>query len=234
MAGETYPEDSVQSLVREWWARDESGTVARGRLLKAFVPYPEHKPLALVPEGRADATDHTRAIVRVVPFHMDRPTRGGVLPVAGMPLHPGEAYYAVRGKVRPVVVLSEGGDDVPAALRRGQASWQSARTFLVAPYYGGEADGERAGWNPAFVERIRRAEYPQYVWDRLPTAASESILRLDNILPIGADPAAYKLADYRLTGEALELLDEWLAWLFSGELPGDGVLAEIRSGLAAL
>lgn len=233
MAGETYPEDSVQSLVREWWVADEAREVSRGRLVRAFVGYPDQKPLALVPVGRAEPTEHARAIVEVKPFHADRPSHGGGLPVAAMPLRPGESYYATRGKVRPAVVLCTGGDDVPAELRRSQAAWQSTRTLLVAPYYGSEEDEGRLGWLPAFVDRIRRAEYPQYVWDRLPRGR-ESILRLDNIMPVGADPAAYRLEDFRLSREALELLDEWLVWLFTATLPEDGVLAGIRSGLAKL
>ena len=35
-----YPDDSVQSLTRQWWIEDPSGVPARGRLLWTFVPYP--------------------------------------------------------------------------------------------------------------------------------------------------------------------------------------------------
>src|SRR5207302_873569 len=61
----------------------------------------------------------------------------------------------------------------------GQARWQSARTLLVAPFYGADASGTRGGWPAPFVDRIRRAEYPQYIWDQLPSPGGpiDSIFR---------------------------------------------------------
>lgn len=82
------------------------------------------------------------------------------------------------------------------------------------------------------MQRIRRCEYPQYFWDRLPLAgAAESILRLDHIQPIARHHNAYEWTQYRLSDDALSVFDEWLVWLFRDELPADGVLADVRAEL---
>ena len=232
-----YPDDSVQSLTHEWWMADPSGTPMRGRLLWTFVPYPDMKPHRLIPEGRGeDARQHVRANFRIEPFRIgDPPPPAGTLPVAALPLRDGEVYYVQRGKIRPAVVISSGGADIPREIRQGDQRWQSARTLLVAPFYGADPGGTRGGWPAPFVERIRRAEYPQYVWDKLPIGSvTESILRLDHIFPIGSDPAAYRLENFRLGDEALAFLDEWVEWLVTGTLPGDSLLASIREGLGNL
>jgi hypothetical protein len=106
----------------------------------------------------------------------------------------------------------------------------------LAPYYGVEADGKRAGWNPEFVSRIQRAEYSQYVWDLLPIPGSDdgSILRLDHLFPVGADPSNWISTDYCLRSDALTYLDEWLSWHLSGSLPDTGMLAFTRSELLKL
>lgn len=233
-----FPEDSVQSLTNEWWVEDRAQRLMRGRLIRTFVPYPEMKPHRLVPEDRGeDARQHARANFRVEAFRIgDPPPAAGLLPVAAFPLRPGEIYFVQRGKVRPAVVLSLGGPHVPDAIRGGRERWQGAPTLLVAPFYGADPGGTRGGWPAQFVQRIRRAEYPQYVWDPLPLPGgpTESILRLDHLMPIGADPAGFRIEPYRLGAEALGLLDEWLQWLVTDTLSGDSILAMIREGFAKL
>src|SRR5205807_1023610 len=141
------------------------------------------------------------------------------LPVAALPTPPGEVHLVQRAKRRPVLVVSAGGPEVPPALRVGSARWPTVPTILVAPYYGVDADGTRGGWPAPFVTRIRRCEYPQYLWDRLPLSGpAESILRLDHLQPVGRHANAYELTRFRLGDEALVLLDEWLAWLMTGQL----------------
>ena len=228
------PDDSIPALVGEWWTTDEDRGLARGRLVRAFVPHVDQVPLEVIPEGRNDPTDHTTARVRIAPLTVRRPSSLPPLPVAALPQFPGEHRVAYRGKIRPALVLSTGGADVPPALRVGGAPWQTSATVLVAPYYGVERTDRRAGWDPQFVERIRRAEYPQYVWDSLPlNDVHESILRLDHLQPVGRHQNAFEWTPHRLSGEALEIIDDWLVWLLKGELPDDGVLAFLRRELRA-
>jgi hypothetical protein len=234
----TYPEASVHNLTGSWWESASDKRVTRGRLLRAIVPYPDMKPYRLVPVGRGDdAKQHQRANYQIEEFRTGDPTQNvSVLPVAGLPLRSGETHLVRRGKMRPVVVLATAGNVVDDRFKRDSASWQHRPALLVAPYYGVEADGTRAGWNPEFVARIQRAEYSQYVWDILPIGGSPegSILRLDHIFPIGADPANWVMTDYRLRGDALTYLDEWLSWHTSGSLLENGLLAYTRTELAKL
>lgn len=228
-----YPEDSVQAFVGEWWTKAAGSEIGRGRLIRALVLYPDQKPYRVIPEGRGeDVTDHSRAKLKIEPFSFDRAPRGEGLPVAGLPLRPGESFLASRGKVRPCVVLSTGGTQVDKHLRLGAAGWQSAGTMLVAPFYGADPDGTRGGWNPEFVKRIRRAEYPQYLWDQLPLPGStESILRLDHVFPVGQDPAAYRLTDFTLSSQAMRMVDDWLDWLFVGMVDSESELAYLAANL---
>jgi hypothetical protein len=230
-----YPDDSVQFLVEPWWIPAEGAQIQRGRLINTLVPYPDMKPHRLVPEGRGgDARQHQRALFRIEEFRIgDPPQVAGVLPVAGLPLHQGESYLVRRGKVRPAVVLSTAGPEL--ARGQGAARWQTAHTVIIAPFYGADAGGTRGGWHPTFVERIRRAEYPQYVWDKLPiTGATESILRLDHMFALGADPAGYYHYPFQFSPDALTVIDHWLRWLLTGDIDPESVLGMMRAELSRL
>ncbi len=222
-----FPEDSIQAQFGSWWVEDPAQTVVRGRLIRTLVPYPEQKPHRLfVAKRSADPGEHSRAELRVEPFRPGTSGAGDGLPVAALPLHPGEHYAVQRSKVRPAIVVSSGGRPVPAALRRDAAAYQSARTLLVAPYYGADASYTRGGWGAEFVKRIRHGEYPQYMTDALPIGGvAESILRLDHLFPIGADPAGYQISPWRLSEDALQVVDEWVSWLFAGGLQSNTSIA---------
>jgi len=231
-----YPDDSLQSLVSSWWQKEESQPIKRGRLLKAFVPHVDQNPMILIPEGRKDPTSHTRVNYRLEPLQTKQIARPPILPVAALPSYQSEIHTVYRAKKRPVLVISCGGSDIPRNLRTGAARWQTAPTLLVAPYYGAKQSGTRGGWKEEFVKRIRRCEYPQYLWDKLPINGSteESILRFDHIQPIARNPDTYELTPYCMSEEAITVLDEWLSWLFKEKLPEDGVLLEVRKGLMEL
>jgi len=141
-----------------------------------------------------------------------------------------------RAKKRPVLVISAGGPDIPKPLRIGGANRQYAPYLSVAPYYGAEANGKRAGYNPKFVERVKACEYPHFMWEKLPfpTLTPESLLRLDHVQPIGRHADSYRLTDYCLSNEALRILDEWQMWLQTGLLPEGGVLHMVRKELGQL
>ncbi len=227
-----YPDDSVQHYVSEWWIGEESRTLQRGRLVKAFVPYFGLELRRMVLEGRAEARAHERALFRVEPFAMGQPLPPGDLPVAGMPRARGEDYFAVKGKYRPALVISAGGPDLPPELRVGIPRRHTLPAVLLAPYFGADRDGTRGGYKPEFVERVRRAEYPHFCWDQLPIAGpKESLLRLDYTFPIPREFGAFELLPFRLSAEALAIMDDWLSWLFTETLDGDSDLAFIREGL---
>ena len=60
----------------------------------------------------------------------------------------------------------------------------------------------------------------------------ESVLRMDHIQPVGRHHDSIELTDYRLGDDAMLIIDEWLTWIFTGQLFEDGMLNEIRKGLA--
>lgn len=223
-----FPKDTIPGALGSWWQRADDRQLRRGRLIWAFVPYVNLVPKTLEAQGRSSATDHTRALFKLVPTQVRRSAGAPRIPVAALPLRQGESYSVYRAKVRPLLVVSVGGMDLPPELRRRIGS-QGDPCILGAPYAGVDQTGKRGGWPPEFVRRISRGEYPQYAYDRLPLGGPvESILRLDHLQPIGRHHDSYELTDYRVTDEALLIIDEWLEWLVTGELDPESMLAYFR------
>jgi hypothetical protein len=234
-----YPEDSVQSIIatpNEWWIENSERKICRGALIFAFIPHVDQVPYGFQPIGRNQADEHGEARMKVAPLKVDQPLKQTELPVAAMPLHKGEVWAAYRSKVRPCLVLGSVG--VPAVDKKllgGMPKYITAPTILVAPHYGANKNGSRAGYNPVFVERIRHCEYPQFVWNPLPTKGgpTESILRLDQLQPIGAHYHSHRVSEFKLSDDALEVMDELLQWLiWSGVLEG-GNIASYRELIEA-
>lgn len=222
----------IQRYFDSWWTSCEASTPRRGQLCRAFVPHVDLTPQTLIPEARVDARDHSRATFTLGPLRVRAPRSRAHLPVAGLPQLPGEVYSVHRAKTRPCLIISTGGGVVSKELRPSTSpKWQTAPTLLVAPYYGAPITGERSGWYPPLIERIRQCEYPQFILDRLPDEKIRSVLRLDHIQPIGRHHESYELLPYRLCDGALELLDDWLVWLRTGDLAEDSMLAMFRSEL---
>lgn len=232
-----YPADSVQAAAGgEWWVPATAGAVTRGRLLNAFIPFVGLTPYTLRALARAESTSHRSALFELAPMRAAQPASAPRIPVAALPSYPGEVHAVYRAKRRPAVVLSVGGTDLPREIRALAKGWQTHSMLLVAPFFGVEASGQRGGWHPEFVRRIRHATYPQYLYDRLPGDGStvESILRLDQIQPIGRHQDSYEKTPWTLSDEALAIIDEWLVWLVTGVLDGQAVLAMLRSELPKL
>jgi hypothetical protein len=229
-----YPEDCLQTFLNDWWVRSQATEARRGRLIWAFIPHVDQQLYHLVPEGRSEPTEHRTANYRVEAFEGKEAPNESILPVAALPGYPGEVRLLYRAKRRPALVLSIGGSDVPRNLKTGSARHQTNPTLLVAPYYGADQGGATGGWKPEFVTRIRRCEYPQYMWDSLPfKSRKESILRLDHLQPIGKHGKSYELSEFELHPDALEIVDEYLLWLMSGSLP-DGIVSGLRKELLGL
>lgn len=225
-----FPDDTVQYVCSEWWRLAPEQTLCRGRLIRAFVPHIDQEPYILITEGRAEATAHAKATFRMEPFNIKEAHRAPALPVAALPQPKGERRFVYRGKVRPALVLASEADDIEKSLVSGAARWLTAKTVIVAPYYGTDQDGTRGGWPAAFVERIRHAMYPQCMCDRLPIGGvTESVLRFDQVQPIGKNLTAIEILPYRLSDEALEIIDDWIVWYYRRALPADGPLLSARS-----
>ena len=208
----TFPDDSLQSIVdpsSSWWEKNESKTVERGFLVKAFIPYVDQVPNTITPVGRQDPRIHDKAIVKIGPLNIEAPRKREDLPVAAMSLNDKEVWTAYKAKLRPCLVIGKTRHLVEQKIRRGQPKRSTAQTYLVAPYYGADRDGTRAGYNPKFIERVRHIRYPQFVWDKLPLGGpKESILRLDHLQPIGRHHNSFKRTGYKLSEEAIEIIDD--------------------------
>lgn len=233
-----YPDDCIQSIIKptEWWIRNEERRLCRGALVFAFAPHVDQVPYTFEPIGRADPTRHSDAVLRVSPLRVNQPLRKTDLPVAAMTLHHREVWAGYRAKKRPCLVIGSISPEVDGALTRGMPKNSTAPTILAAPYYGVDIDGTRAGYKPEFVERVRHCEYPQFCWDCLPLEGgpNESILRLDHLQPIGTHHNSYELSEYRLSDEALEVIDELVRWLIWGGLYEDSLITMYRADIDAV
>lgn len=228
----TFPDDSIQSAVlgdADWWVSNDDNSLCRGALIFAFVPHVDQVPYTLEPVGRKDPTQHGSAEVRIKPLNARASRPSPSLPVAAMPLYHGEFWTAYKAKRRPCIVFSNQSPSVSKSVVRGAPKRNTAPTVLVAPYYGVDQDGKRAGYNPVFIERVRHCEYPQFFWDKLPIGGStESLLRLDHLQPIGAHHQSYDLSNFKLSEPAMEILDEMLEWLMQGMVHEDSFIAIYR------
>lgn len=223
-----YPQHSIQHVfTREfgggsWWVFDPKPEACRGRLARAFVPFTEPVVRTLEPLGEEER-------YRVATQDARKP-RAEPVQVLGLPPR-GESLWGLQPcKHRHVLMLSEGGVSVARDIKRGRASkWRFAKTILVAPYFS-VSGGKTAAFPEAFVEGARLGVYPQLMWDILPRGERDgSILRLDQLQPIGHAPSCYALTPWRLSEEALALVDEWVAWSMSGALNDlDGELVVYR------
>lgn len=242
-ASHEYPLDSIQrfftSETSQWWERKAMGNgevPGRWDLLVSLVPH-----LGDVPHRahltRVEAEDHGRLQAEVTAFHIDRhkPKPETDLPAAAFP----DGAFIYGGKVRPVLVVSHVHPS-PSRATRGSARSVTKPSFLVAPYYGADPDGARAGFPHEFVSRIRQAFYSQFFWDQLPSGLPHikhtecsSILRLDQVFPIyrkrEEDVAAWTPTGWTLSSDARKIIDEWIRWGFQGGVKSGGVIDIFRS-----
>ncbi len=225
-----YPEDTIQAFVGSWWVEDKTPGIKRGRLVWGFVPHVFQIPMVLIPIGRSDPTDHERMQYKLEPLRAVLYPKLSYLPVAALPLYEGECLSVYKAKKRPLLVVSVGGPEIPKEITRGSPKTRSLPSMLVAPYYGAGSDGKRAGFKDEFVKRVRRCEYPQYLFDKLPGGGrtEESILRLDHLQPFSLFDQAYQWTPYCLGEDALVILDEWVHWLIEGDLPEGSILEIFR------
>ena len=231
----TFPTDSIQSIVSSWWNECDTNVLKKGTLIYAFVPHVDQIPNTLIPIGRKEAEQHHEATLQVSPLRINDSRPKESLPVAALLLNEGELWTAYRAKKRPCLVIGNELPLVDNSLRRDMPKILTSPTILVAPYYGADKDGKRAGYNPELVKRIQHAEYPQFMLDFLPIGGpKQSILRFDHIQPIGLHYFAYEHSGHCLSEEAVELiLDDWLIWVLYGGLPPDSFILDYQSEIKA-
>lgn len=229
----TYPESSIQSVVAptgDWWVNDPAHVYNRGRLVMAFLPHVSQVPLVICGEGRKDPTVHKVFSCRIEPLDVKKPRRKEILPVAALSTPESEVRAVYRAKKRPAVVVATEGTIVSGKLIQGKPPWQTAPTLLLAPYYGTDEGGKRAGFNAEFLDRVMKCEYSRFMMDWLPVYGSPggSLLRIDHIQPIGSHHNSLEPTAWRLNNDALNILDEWVWWHLEGQLDEDTNIAAAR------
>jgi hypothetical protein len=232
----TIPTDSIQNVVDSWWEICGKDVLKRGTLIKAFVPHVDQIPYTLKPVGRKEAGEHSKAIIEISPLQNSASRSKEILPVAALSIPQDELWTAYRAKKRPCLIIGTKQPHVDDVLRTGMPKKLTSPTLIVAPYYGADPNGKRAGYNSELVDRIRHAEYPQFILDYLPIKGGpeQSILRLDHIQPVGLHYHAYEHSCFCLSDEAVELiLDDWLQWLFYGGLPENSVILDYQKDIMA-
>lgn len=216
---------------------DPTPTVTRGRLIKAYVPHVDQIPRRLTLTGRGDdPTNHNKAMYEISALDFNSQKTKSKLPVAAMTSYENDDLLVYRGKARPVLVLGNAADLIPRSLTEGKPKWQTTPAYLVAPFYGvDEGTGRRSGFAAPFVERVRHCEYSHLFWETLPIGgAEESLLRLDHLLPISTERNTMKVYPFRLSDEALSLVDEYLQWHLFEDLASHTMLYFFKEQLATM
>lgn len=208
----TFPDDSVQKFAEPWWEQCGPGDIRTGALLVAFLPHVDQVPHTLTPVGRENAEEHATALVRIEPLAVSGPRPKPPLPVAALTLNERELWTAYRAKKRPCLIVGRSTVQVDEAARRDMPKKATSPTLLVAPYYGADKDGTRAGYNPELLRRIRHAEYPQFMLDFLPIGGpKQSVLRFDHIQPVGLHYKFFEHTGFRLIDDAMQyVVADWL------------------------
>lgn len=224
-----YPDVCQQALIEPWWEEYTGIEYRPGRLVWAYLPHADQSPYTLIPIGRADdPTDHETARVKIKPFSIGDPVKKKDLSVAALPLYENEKFCVYRTKKRPAVIISKGGPLIENELTRGMSKSRTVPTVLVAPSYGADI-----GYRKEFIERVRRCEYPQFIWDYLPIGGKEkgSIIRLDHMQPVVRSTRSIELTQYCLSEKAMAFVMQWIDWLVSGRMDQKSTLCQTREFL---
>jgi hypothetical protein len=148
------------------------------------------------------------AFRRTIPLHVPK-------------LETNEEFLVVRAKRRPVILVQP---EIPlsAVENRGYRGRIERRRCLVAQIFGlADTKTRQAEFNPSFVDRVRRMEFPQFMF--LPQKPGlldvDSLLRLDELQSVFTphlEPTQYCLGE-----ETLEVLRGQLAFLSADVRPSN-------------
>lgn len=232
-----YPDDSIQCGVEPdlWWIDDGKREFQVGRLVWAFLPHVDNDPYA-IEAVRARSTEHREAVVRFHPLDVKAAVKYDHFPVAPLPQYPGEIKCVYRCKKRPAIIVHAGGPEIPNELRKNKPRRQTDPCILVAPFYGANEGGQRAGFSPAFVERVRRCEYKQFWWDILPETGwkTDSIMRLDQVQPVGRNHSIVEVTNHCISEIGLIIMEQFLEWFCYDRLAEDSELGYFKKEVSQL
>lgn len=173
--------------------------------------YPNKDRLILDPSVSTDPTEQNlEAVVR--PFSQ----RSVHIPLKSLNLSSNEYYFAVRGKIRPAVVLAG-----------GQSKWATSPTeqiFICAPLF----TVDRPAFSQSFVIGVQALRYPGmfYIPESRMHHIEESVCRFDTIQVVhgtAAEPVLAGKDPVMLSTEFFRLLKSQLILYLGSKLP-DGAM----------
>jgi hypothetical protein len=148
------------------------------------------------------------------------------IPLASPKLETNEEFLVLRSKVRPVVLVMP--ETPPFGVdNRGYRGRVQRHLCLVAQVFGlVDPKTRREEFNPSFVERVRRMEFPQLMFlsARPGLLDIDSLLRLDELQSVftpNLEPTQYALGD-----EVASVLRGQLQFLLTGM--GPSLYTELR------
>ena len=199
-----------------------------GQLFRTHAYYP-HEHLELW-RPVLDPTEPTKTIAsqfQIVAAGKDAFRRG--IPLASPKLETNEEFLVIRAKLRPVVLVMP---EIPSfgVDNRGYRGRVQRHLCLVGQVYGLlDPKTNRAEFNPSFVDRVRRMEFPQLMF--LPARPGflevDSLLRLDELQSVftaNLEPTQLALGD-----EVANVLRGQFQFLVSGA--GPSFYTELREQL---
>lgn len=138
------------------------------------------------------------------------------LPLHAPALETNEEFLVIRAKRRPVLLIQP---EIPlnGVRNRGYRGRIQRRRCLVAQVFGlADTKTGQAQFNPSFVDRVRKMEFPQFMF--LPRKTGllhvDSLLRLDELQSVFTphlDATRYSLGD-----DLTEILQGQIAYLLVG------------------
>lgn len=183
----------------------ESRQLERGQFCWAPVLYlpPQAQSVAIQSYNPDDERGNRYAIV---PSGTDDISELDHAPVHEIRLQYNEALYAVKGKIRPVVVMSQRNEAwAPADGRLAE------RGLICAPVYSFQPND-----GPEFRSRVRAHEYPWWIYLPEGSGIRESFMRLDRIQVI--EESHLDPIRVALTENALWFASEWMRHYLTGEI----------------
>ncbi len=191
------------------WEGCDTKVPVQGQLIWILVPYIENV-VYLFNVNRANPENHQEVIGRFEPM-LNHVLPKPKIPVAAYPLESNEAYRVNRSKIRPAILLYCNCTDLKASGGKGNY-------HLIAPLYGVDPSSKRSGYPTVFMEKVAQLEYPELMYfSKMPMPGGvPSVLRLDNIQPVGNNHTNYKLIGHKLSEQTLMIVHDMIEWMMTG------------------
>lgn len=199
---------------------EERSSLKFGRVCWTHAYYPhEHLEFFRPVSDSAETTKTLASKFQIEAAGKDAFNRS--LPLAVPKLETKEEFLVVRAKIRPVVIIQpempiSGTDNRGYSGRIHRSRCTVAQVFGLANSVTGKAE-----FNPAFVDRVRKMEYPQLMFlpQRPGLFPIDSLLRLDELQSVFTSHLDH--TNFSLTDEVVAILRDQLQFLFTQKGPNE-------------